>query len=184
MNLLLSAPATELLPTKLSDLIRKQLLNETGHTGERRRIREQVITPYTTFTLCIDDSSWIASADTDNPGANTAFTRGKCAYLAYRLHKLTGLPFAVWTDPTTERWTGHVAIALPNGNFLDFDGVVSNGDIQRRYGHTLTEQPTIHETIDEVNAILTGDLSRRYKGLDPLPRELINYFCDHLIEDI
>lgn len=176
--------ATTQLPTKLAELIRKQLLNEECDTAKRRAIRQQIITPEDNFTLCIDDSSYTASADIEHQGINTAFTRGKCTYLAHRLHELTGLPYVVWADPTTEYWTGHIAIALPNGEYLDIEGTVSNADIQSRYANlSIPEQPIIHETSDEAYASI-GNIAERQKNLSPLARELINYFCAELIGEI
>lgn len=171
------------LPTKLAELIRKRMLQEEGDTKRRKAIRAKTITTQDTFTLCIDDSSYTASADIDNTGINTAFTKGKCAYLAYRLHQITGLPFAMWTDPTTKQWTGHIAIALPNGEYLDIEGAISNDEISRRYNHTLTTEPTIHETAEQAFAPI-GNIADHYKRLDPFVKELINHFCTELIEEI
>lgn len=133
------------LPTKLAELIRKRMLQEEGVTKTRKAIRAKTITANDQFTLCIDDSSITAAANMDDTGTLSIFTRGKCAYIAYRLHELTELPYAIWTDTTKSHWSGHLAIQLPNGTYLDLAGTHTNAQILNTYQTIdLTPEPTIH----------------------------------------
>jgi len=176
--------STQQLPAKLAELIRKEILGEEINTVKRKQIRTRTITAHDTFTACIGDSSYTVAANVDHAGINTMFTRGKCAYLAYRLHTLTSLPFAVWTDTATEQWTGHVAVALPNGEYLDIEGVNTNKGILNRYNTlALNDSPTLYTDTASMSTILKGDIAKHYKALGVLEKELIDYLAHQLLEE-
>jgi len=62
--------------------------------------------------------------DLDDPSTQSTFTRGACSVLAAEVHRVTGWPMTVFTAKGSEGyWTGHVAVKLPDGRYLDATGI-------------------------------------------------------------
>lgn len=111
------------------------------------------------------------------------FGSGCCSFFAIALQELTGLPFAVFTSPEAqddgwERWTGHAAVALPDGNFLDIYGAVSADEISSRYRFSEPVAPTILGW-DGYLELQFGskDVSDPFRSFDPLQLRIIRHFA-------
>lgn len=71
--------------------------------------------------------------DIDHHNTQHTFTKGACSVLAAEVHRVTGWPMTVFTAKDSEKsWTGHVAVKLPDGRYLDATGV--SEDPIRSYG--------------------------------------------------
>jgi len=117
--------------------------------------------------------------------AISLFSWGYCGYLALALHELTGHPLALFTNPqrSLERgWSGHAAVMLPDGSFLDIEGVATAAEINRRYGFKEPVEPTIPE-LDEylVTMFDKEDVGNPYRALDPLELRLLRHFAELVV---
>lgn len=116
--------------------------------------------------------------------AKHIFGWGCCSFFAMALHQLTGLPLALFTSPEAqgagwEDWTGHVALALPGGSFLDITGVVSAADINSRYRFAEPVEPTVLGWEGFLESQF-GDrnVSDPYRALEPLEIRMLQHFAE------
>lgn len=118
--------------------------------------------------------------------AGHLFGWGACGYLAFELHRLTGLPLALFTStsPKTDPsigWSGHAAVALPDGSFLDIEGVVTAAEINERYGFSERIEPTFPDRTEYCRTMFpNGDTAELnpYRDLDPLEIRLLRHFAE------
>lgn len=123
----------------------------------------------------------LRSIDTE---ATRLFSFGHCAILAWGIHEKTGLPLAVFTSQNTEKngWSGHVAIQLSDGNFLDVNGVTPIEEIAGRYS---TFDGTFKLVDDEEFKDLIVDKEHRDRPEDylcELEQLVLADFVDFIIE--
>lgn len=116
--------------------------------------------------------------------ASSLFGWGYCGYLALELHDLTGLPLVLFTSPDTDLrigWSGHAAVALPDGSFLDIEGVVSADEIHSRYRFSEPIAPSFPDRTDYCRTMFrnegTGEVNP-YRDLDPLEIRLLRHFAE------
>ena len=65
--------------------------------------------------------------DLDHPRTEQTFTKGACSFVAAEVHRVTGWPMTVFTSKDSKgSWSGHVAVKLPSGKYLDATGVTSD----------------------------------------------------------
>lgn len=118
--------------------------------------------------------------------AISLFGWGYCGYLALALHELTGLPFAVFTSPKDETatgWSGHAAVALPDGNFLDIEGVATTAEINARYSFAEPVEPSFPDRVTYLETMfgLEEMVEDPYKHLDALEVRLLRHFAELLV---
>lgn len=115
--------------------------------------------------------------------ASSLFGWGYCGYLALELHDLTGLPLALFTstrDETQSGWSGHAAVALPDGSFLDIEGVVTAAEINDRYSFPEPTSPSFPDREGYIE-IMFGNGEKKqdpYRDLDPLEIRLLRHFAE------
>lgn len=120
--------------------------------------------------------------------ARNIFGWGGCSFFAMALHKHTGLPLALFTSPEARgadwtEWEGHVALALPDGNFLDINGVVNADEINARYRFSEPVVPTLHDWESYLETQFgTRDVSNPYRILDPLEVRMLQHFAELVVE--
>lgn len=114
------------------------------------------------------------------------FGSGACGYLAFELHRLTGLPLALFTYSESEwGWSGHAAVALPDGTFLDIEGVATAAEINSRYCFeepiqaTFPEEDAYCKTIFRTSGTGAQD---PYAKLDPLEIRVLRHFAELTLE--
>lgn len=114
--------------------------------------------------------------------ASSLFGWGYCGYLALAVHDLTGVPFALFTsrrDDTESGWSGHAAVALPDGSFLDIEGVVSAAEISSRYRFPEPVEPTFPDRETYLGIMFGQDhVADPYYSLDPLEIRLLRHFAE------
>ena len=113
------------------------------------------------------------------------FAWGYCGYLAQALHELTGLRLALFTKPNGENdrgWHGHAAVQLPDGKFLDIEGIVSAGEINRRYSFKEPIEPTFSEPA-EFAEIMFQNPAEPYQDLDELELRLLRHFAELVLKE-
>ena len=112
------------------------------------------------------------------------FGWGYCGYLALELHELTGLPLALFTSPRDETqsgWSGHAAVALPDGSFLDIEGVVTAAEINERYGFSERIEPTFPDRTEYCRTMFRNEGAvelNPYRDLDRLEVRLLRHFAE------
>lgn len=126
----------------------------------------------------------LLTLDQVNDDARHIFGWGACSFFAMALHELTGLPLALFTAPEAqggnwEDWSGHAAVALPDGNFLDITGVVSAAAISSRYGFEEIVEPTILGWEDYLEAQF-GDrtVADPFRALEPLELRMLRHHAE------
>lgn len=118
------------LDKKLSALLWKRLRNEYSLSD----LKKMTIDQNTEFTACFGSSSFTMTCYYDDHYTQHFFSYGKCGYVAYELHKLTGKPFTVFTDTTYKHgWQGHVGIRLDDNTILDVTGRRTHEQVIRAY---------------------------------------------------
>lgn len=128
---------------KLENLIRKRLRNELPFS----EVKNMSIDQHTEFTAMFGSSSFAMACDYDNQYTQRFFSYGKCGYVAYELHKLTGKPFVFFTDTTSDHgWSGHVGVRLDDNTILDVTGHHKHDDVIRKYS---LKQFTVHTANEE-----------------------------------
>lgn len=74
------------------------------------------------------------------------FAYGHCAFLALKMHDLSGLPLMLFTNPKgTDGWSGHAAVKLAEDAYLDIEGEVSLELINQRYSMEAIPQEVSRE---------------------------------------
>lgn len=124
--------------------------------------------------------------------AINAFAWGSCGYFALELHRLSGLPLALFTTGDDEwGWSGHAAVALPDGNFLDITGVATGAEINARYSFvddydlpepiqaTFPERDTYCETMFRSEG---SGAQNPYADLEPLEIRLLQHFAELVLQ--
>jgi len=99
-----------------------------------------------TITVCFGSTGAELTLRVIDSEAIGIFGFGHCAILAWELHKVTGLPLAVFDskhESPYAGWSGHVALRLAPDLFLDIEGVMSKRDIHERYRNALQEEPRV-----------------------------------------
>jgi len=124
--------------------------------------------------------------------AVNAFAWGSCGYFALELHRLTGLPLALFTVYDNEwGWSGHAAVALPDGSFLDIMGVATAAEINARYSFE-----NIHGSVETIQATFPGrdaycetmfrnegsGAQNPYAVLEPLEIRLLQHFAELVLQ--
>lgn len=61
-----------------------------------------------------------------------AFTMGDCGYLALAIHLQTGWSLAALHQEDDPLAWGHVGVQLPNGDYLDIEGIWTDTRVERR----------------------------------------------------
>jgi len=113
------------------------------------------------------------------------FSWGYCGYLAQVLHELTGFQLALFTKPSGENetgWQGHAAVQLPDGQFLDIEGIVSAGEINSRYRFKEPVEPTFPEPAAYAE-LMFADGSNPYSELDELELRLLRHFAELVVKE-
>lgn len=114
--------------------------------------------------------------------ANSLFGWGYCGYLALELHELTGLPLALFTSPKDETatgWSGHAAVALPDGNFLDIEGAVTAAEINSCYRFSEPVAPSFPDRESYLELMFGAErVGNPYSELDPLEVRLLRHFAE------
>lgn len=115
------------------------------------------------------------------------FAWGYCGYLALAIHELTNLPLALFTnteDATERGWHGHAAVVLPDGSFLDIEGVTTAAEINERYGLKETVEPTFPGP-DEYRTTMFGaeKAANPYRILDELELRLLRHFAELVVKE-
>lgn len=169
------------IPNKLAKLIRAQLVRNAYRVEERQALRESNIRETDEFTVFIGDSSIDLTVNPSHPATHAFFAYGKCAYLAYRVHQLTNLPVALWTEGDNNGWTGHVAVKTGEDEYLDIEGIVSNDDICDRY-YWNNKEPQVFPDFTHLDALM-GHMPTYYGDLGKLEKELIDYLAKRLISE-
>jgi hypothetical protein len=67
------------------------------------------------------------------PTDHTRFTEGDCHILARAIHDATGWPMATFTA-RDDRPTDHAFVQMPDGRYLDIEGVKSYRDMVKVWG--------------------------------------------------
>jgi len=73
----------------------------------------------------------IVSGITDSD--RSTFSRGDCYTLAYAIHQRYGLPIVRVGEQRSDGVWSHMLNQLPNGDYLDIDGVHSEGEVWERW---------------------------------------------------
>lgn len=113
--------------------------------------------------------------DKDSRASQRTFTYGACGYLAYNLHRTTGLQLALFTETDgkgqeVEHWRGHAAVKLPNGEFLDIHGRSPRSSVLNHFGlnHTWAYSepylPTFLNRMKVSEDSILGDLGELEKA--------------------
>lgn len=118
----------------------------------------------------------------------TLFAHGACALLAYALHRVTGLPIVLWSNPDKDAsWSGHAALLIAPETVLDVRGVHSFDEVASYYqeiGSSFSEPQTV-----SLDAFLkTVASSEKYQKdplsfVDELEQLLIMDFAERLVEE-
>jgi len=117
--------------------------------------------------------------------AVSLFGWGYCGFLALALHELTGYRLALFTNPedADERgWHGHAAVVLPDGSFLDIEGVTTVTEINERYDFKEPVEPTF-PALDEYRTVMFGaeKAANPYGELDALELRLLRHFAELVV---
>lgn len=109
------------------------------------------------------------------------FTAGDCWKLAHELH-LRGIGALVSiTDREDSDFWVHMAVELPDGNFLDANGIQTRDQILRRWAGFLPSGKSATETLDAANGARWNELTWGQNQDDTAPEDVSN-FADQLIE--
>lgn len=118
----------------------------------------------------------------------TLFAHGACALLAYALHRITGLPIALWSSSAEdEKWSGHAALLIAPETVLDVRGVHSFDEVASYYqeiGSRFSEPQTV-----SLDAFLkTVASSEKYREdplsfVDELEQLIIMDFAERLVKE-
>jgi len=96
------------------------------HGGWTPRETEQQMTNDEPFYVNYSGNQEI-TLELDDHSTQQTFTKGACSFLAAEVHRVTGWPMTVFTAKGSEGyWTGHVAVKLPSGSYLDATGITDN----------------------------------------------------------
>jgi len=119
--------------------------------------------------------------------AISLFAWGCCGYLALAIHELTGYPLALFTNldgDESRGWHGHAAVMLPDGRFLDIQGVATAAGINERYRFKTTVEPTFPE-LDEYRGIMftAEEAKNPYGTLEPLELRLLRHFAELVLKE-
>lgn len=170
--------------TKLYPLIKKRLkLSMT--TKEIDKLLEKsggydTVSFYAYYTTNQD-----VSLDYNHHDTVKTFTKGACAMLASELNRVTNLPLVVFSAETdkSSSWSGHVAVKLPNGEYLDIMGPSSRGEILNEFpgGKSWSEEEMNREDFNELMGVDKG--TKATDKLESLEKAVLAKICLDLIKD-
>ena len=111
----------------LPDEALKQLVWERFRFGGYTpREADQMVAKKSTFYVSYTGNQEM-SLDAEDDSTQHTFMRGACAIFATEIHRATGWPMVVYSDPTSPKlWQGHVAVKVPGGGYLDASGLVDD----------------------------------------------------------
>lgn len=125
------------------------------------------------------------SLDYNHHDTVKTFTKGACAMLASELNRVTNLPLVVFSAETDKNssWSGHVAVKLPNGDYLDIMGPSSRGEILNEFpgGKSWSEKEMNREDFNEVMGVDKG--TEATNNLEPLEKAVLAKICLDLIKE-
>lgn len=110
------------------NLLPEEALNELIHQRWRRggytpREADQMLKDDEPFYVYYTANQEI-TMDAQSSATQRTFMRGACALFGEELQRATGYPLVVFSsDELPGLWQGHVALKLPDGNYLDVSGL-------------------------------------------------------------
>lgn len=136
---------------------------------------------YTIFESCYRYCRSCTSSYEDWETVQT-FSYGSCGYLAYELHKQSGNPFAVFTDPNFDSWSGHVAIRIDTTHFLDIDGIQTVDSLRQRFPKIAGFKLETMD-IEKFSELMKVNMHEPYKNLDDLEIAVLSKLSQDLLND-
>lgn len=118
----------------------------------------------------------------------TLFAHGACALLAYALHRVTGLPIVLWSNPDKDAsWSGHAALLVGPETVLDVRGVHSFDEVTSYY-EGYGSGVSVPQTVSLDVFLKTVASSEEYQQdplsfVDELEQLLIMDFAERLVEE-
>jgi len=122
--------------------------------------------------------------DISDESTQRTFTKGACTVLAHELHRATGWPIVVFTEPNAQGyWQGHAAVRTPDGMYLDATGASENptGSYGAR-SRSWTEREVDDAGLIELVANPTPDGKNEFTKLPLLERFAAAKFAYDLLE--
>lgn len=116
--------------------------------------------------------------------AESLYAWGYCTLLALAIHERTGFPIALFTtaNPEPGEWSGHAAIQVADGLFLDITGIHTATEITQTYRMENVE-PHIVSKEEFCNIVASDEhIQNPMSFVDEL-EQLITYdFAEYLIK--
>lgn len=113
------------------------------------------------YVLVAGTGGLVDLSDADNAETVRIFRNGSCVAFAYAASLVTGFPVVLFTATETgHAWSGHAAVQLPTGEFLDIAGANSLDEVNSYFGFTGAAcTPTVYETLEDAHALLNDPLT-------------------------
>lgn len=146
------------------------IVDRWRHGGWTPRDTEQQMANDEPFYVNYTNNQEI-TLDLDHPRTQATFTKGACSILAAEVHRVTGWPMTVFTaEDAGSSWTGHVAVKLPDGRYLDATGITE--EPLRPYGATMKNSSSqdINSEAELIELVSSKDKRTANSGLPLLER--------------
>lgn len=177
---------TDAYSYEIDDKLKKMIWKRLRKEYQLKDLKKMTIDKNTLFS---SSGGLEISCDYNDAKTEAFFSRGKCAWIAYELHKQTKLPFVIFTDDDMFDnhgiWQGHIAILKDDNTIVDITGSTDEEEIRKRYSFikNLSKRVIDEEEFFKIIKYRNEETKSLYHDYEDLEEVVVEKICKDLKHD-